>query len=178
MPYVLDLMLMEAVRLRGCAQGNICKLYKTCLSRNKYNMQTFFKSQGWKPLLFKDMVTYITCLYRCLVDEASQKSEMGPDNLHGSESSSHEHLGDATFPMNMSVSVADAGETAVVVSNINGNQQTEVPCENSILTVNTNKDLKIGMIDLIWDICSWFGFALKILLLLLKEIKMMKKGIK
>ncbi|PWA41340.1 zinc finger, RING/FYVE/PHD-type, ElonginA binding-protein 1 [Artemisia annua] len=81
---------------------------------------------------------------RCLLDEASQKSEMGPNNLHGSESSSHEHLGDATFPMNMSVSVADAGETAVVVSNINGNQQTEVPYENSILTVNTNQDLKIG----------------------------------
>nr|GEV38919.1 TNF receptor-associated factor [Tanacetum cinerariifolium] len=81
---------------------------------------------------------------RCLLDEASQKSEMGPNNLHGSESSSYEHLGNATFPMNMSVSVADAGETAVVVSNINGNQKIEVPCENSILTVNANKDLKIG----------------------------------
>nr|GEW18927.1 zinc finger, RING/FYVE/PHD-type, elonginA binding-protein 1 [Tanacetum cinerariifolium] len=72
MPYVLDLMLMEAVRLYDCAQG------------------------------------------------------------------------DATFHMYMSVSVADAGETTVVVSNINGNQQTKVPCENLILTVNTNKDLKIG----------------------------------
>lgn len=46
--------------------------------------------------------------------------------------------------MNVSVSVADAGETAVVVSIINENQQNNV--ENMLSNVNTSKDLKIGMI--------------------------------
>ncbi|KAI3716792.1 hypothetical protein L1987_67941 [Smallanthus sonchifolius] len=71
---------------------------------------------------------------RCLVDETSKKSELGPINHH-------EHLVDAAFPMNVSVSVADAGETAVVVSNINGNQQTN---ENMLSSAYTSMDLETG----------------------------------
>lgn len=81
---------------------------------------------------------------RCLLDETSQKSELGPNNHLGPESSSHEYLTDATFPMNVSVSVADAGETAVVVSIIDKNQHTKVPSESMLSTVVTSKDLKIG----------------------------------
>lgn len=81
---------------------------------------------------------------RCLADETLQKSEVGPSNNYGRESSSHEHLANVTFPMNVSVSVADAGETAVVVSIIDGNQQTKVPSENMLSSVTMSKDLKIG----------------------------------
>ncbi|KAI3823698.1 hypothetical protein L1987_05138 [Smallanthus sonchifolius] len=69
---------------------------------------------------------------RCLVDETSKKSELGPINHH-------EHLVDAAFPMNVSVSVADAGETAVV-SNINGNQQTN----ENMSSAYTSMDLETG----------------------------------
>ncbi|KAK9072964.1 hypothetical protein SSX86_009400 [Deinandra increscens subsp. villosa] len=71
---------------------------------------------------------------RCSVDETSEKSEPGLLNHHG-------HLVDATFPMNVSVSVADAGETAVVVSNISGNQQTN---ENMLSSVYTSMDFESG----------------------------------
>ncbi|XP_024985934.1 uncharacterized protein At4g10930 isoform X2 [Cynara cardunculus var. scolymus] len=81
---------------------------------------------------------------RCSVDETLQKLEVGPSNNYGRESSSLEHLANVTFPMNVSVSVADAGETAVVVSIIDGNQQTQVPSENMLSSVTMSKDLKIG----------------------------------
>ncbi|KAL8256101.1 hypothetical protein R6Q59_031168 [Mikania micrantha] len=71
---------------------------------------------------------------RCLADETSKKSELGPINHHG-------HLVDASFALNVSVSVADAGETAVVVSSINGNQQTN---ENMLSSAYTSMDLEIG----------------------------------
>lgn len=69
---------------------------------------------------------------RCIANETSQKSELGLTNITNVENS--------TFPMNVSVSVADAGETAVVVSIIDGNQQTEVHNEN----MEISNDLKIG----------------------------------
>ncbi|KAK1408236.1 hypothetical protein QVD17_39872 [Tagetes erecta] len=71
---------------------------------------------------------------RCLVDETLKKSELGLINHH-------ECLVDAAFPMNVSVSVADAGETAVVVSNIIGNQQTN---ENMLSSAYTSMDMEIG----------------------------------
>ncbi|CAH1451567.1 unnamed protein product [Lactuca virosa] len=74
---------------------------------------------------------------RCLADEASKKSELGSSNTY-------EQLGDAAFPMNVSVSVADAGETAVVVSIIDGNQQTKVQDETMFSSINITKDLQIG----------------------------------
>ncbi|KAL4592742.1 hypothetical protein LXL04_005746 [Taraxacum kok-saghyz] len=73
---------------------------------------------------------------KCLIDETSQKSEAGP-------SSKYEQLGDVNFPMNVSVSVADAGETAVVVSMVDGNQQTKVQDENMLSSVNIINDIKI-----------------------------------
>lgn len=78
----------------------------------------------------------IYCLHRCIVDETSKQSEPGPMNQH-------EHLAGSAFPMNVSVSVADAGETAVVVSNINGNQQTN---QIMLSSVYTSMDMEIGMI--------------------------------
>ncbi|XP_071726411.1 uncharacterized protein At4g10930 [Rutidosis leptorrhynchoides] len=81
---------------------------------------------------------------RCLVDETSQKLEVDPSNHNGSESSSHEHSVDLSFPMNVSVSVADAGETAVVVSIIDRNQHTKLPGESKLTSVNTSNNLKTG----------------------------------
>ncbi|GKA24124.1 TNF receptor-associated factor [Tanacetum coccineum] len=91
---------------------------------------------------------------RCLLDEASQKSEMGPNNLHGSENLSHEHLGNATFPLNMSVSVADAGETAVVVSNINGNQKIEVPYSAASIEGNQEDEERNQIMMPDSDVCA------------------------
>ncbi|KAI7727075.1 hypothetical protein M8C21_027469, partial [Ambrosia artemisiifolia] len=71
---------------------------------------------------------------RCLADETSKQSELGPI-------SQHEPSTDATFPMNVSVSVADAGETAVVVSNINGHQQTN---QSMLSSAYTSMDMEIG----------------------------------
>ncbi|KAJ0940338.1 putative chromatin regulator PHD family [Helianthus annuus] len=71
---------------------------------------------------------------RCLVDETLKQSELSPI-------SQHEPSADATFPMNVSVSVADAGETAVVVSNINGNQHTN---QNMLSSAYTSMDVEIG----------------------------------
>ncbi|KAI3522478.1 hypothetical protein L1887_00282 [Cichorium endivia] len=73
---------------------------------------------------------------RCLADEALQKSKLEPINEYNLENSS--------LPMNVSVSVADAGETAVVVSIIDGNQQTKLQDENMLSSVNISNDLKIG----------------------------------
>nr|XP_043613426.1 uncharacterized protein At4g10930 [Erigeron canadensis] len=81
---------------------------------------------------------------RCLVDPTSEKSKLGSSNHYGPESSSNGHLVDATFPMNVSVTVADAGETAVVVSAIDKNQQTKVPSESTYSSVNTSNILKNG----------------------------------
>ncbi|XP_076923416.1 uncharacterized protein At4g10930-like [Bidens hawaiensis] len=70
---------------------------------------------------------------RCIVDETSKQSEPGPMNQY-------EHLAGSTFPMNVSVSVADAGETAVGVSNINGNQQTN---QTMLSSTYTSMDMEI-----------------------------------
>ncbi|KAK3003390.1 hypothetical protein RJ639_019385 [Escallonia herrerae] len=65
---------------------------------------------------------------RCVADELPQKSEgtpvmMSPNRL-SPENASTERLAEAAFSGKMSVSVADAGETAVVVSLVEGSQRT------------------------------------------------------
>ncbi|KAK2966531.1 hypothetical protein RJ640_019060 [Escallonia rubra] len=65
---------------------------------------------------------------RCVADELPQKSEgtpvmMSPNQL-SPENASTERLAEAAFSGKMSVSVADAGETAVVVSLVEGSQGT------------------------------------------------------
>ncbi|KAK9274810.1 hypothetical protein L1049_022062 [Liquidambar formosana] len=84
---------------------------------------------------------------RCVVDKMPQKSDVtsiqSPSNQCGPENADSECLVEADFSRKVSVSVADAGETAVVVSMVGGNQWTEVPSKNFLSTPEVGKDLKI-----------------------------------
>ncbi|KAL7189108.1 hypothetical protein ACSBR1_038886 [Camellia fascicularis] len=83
---------------------------------------------------------------RCLANENPQKSDVIQGNNFHLENGSSECLVDAAFCGKVSVSVADAGETAVVVSLVEGNQVTEEPSEKLSSTSEVDKDLKIEML--------------------------------
>ncbi|CAK9143154.1 unnamed protein product [Ilex paraguariensis] len=84
---------------------------------------------------------------RCLVNEMPHKSVgvpvSGPSNQHLIEKDSSECLVEVAFSGKMSVSVADAGETAVVVSMIEKNQGTEEPSEKFSSTLDASEGLKL-----------------------------------
>ncbi|XP_031280909.1 uncharacterized protein At4g10930 isoform X1 [Pistacia vera] len=82
---------------------------------------------------------------RCTVDEPqksavnltqSTNSQCGPESAEG------ECLAEAAFSRKVSVSVADAGETAIVVSTVGGNQCTEEPNEYSQSMLEVDKGLR------------------------------------
>ncbi|CAK7335745.1 unnamed protein product [Dovyalis caffra] len=79
---------------------------------------------------------------RCTVGEVPQKSDVAllqkPKNQCYSENSCSSSFAEAAFPGNMSVSIADAGETAVVVSMVGGTKWTEEPSKP---TLEVDEDL-------------------------------------
>lgn len=66
----------------------------------------------------------------------------GPNDERGPEYANCESFVEDAFAGKVSVSVADAGETAVVISMIGENKRTVEPNENFLSTVKVEKDLK------------------------------------
>ncbi|KDP25273.1 hypothetical protein JCGZ_20429 [Jatropha curcas] len=87
---------------------------------------------------------------RCVVGEVPHKTDatpiQRPNNLSG-QSSHTDCLANASFSGKLSVSVADAGETAVVVSMVEGNKRTEEEGENFHPAPEVDKDLKVDAAD-------------------------------
>lgn len=85
---------------------------------------------------------------RCVSNQASQKSDLIPEkanNQCSSDIANSEFVTTTAFSGKFSVSVADAGETAVVVSMVGGNQWIEKPSENFLSTLEVNNDQKIEL---------------------------------
>lgn len=88
---------------------------------------------------------------RCIANEMSQKSDITPiermSNQCAPEGANNECT-EAAFSGKVSISVADAGETALVVSMVSGNQWTLEPSKNSILTsqIHENSDSDISYV--------------------------------
>lgn len=81
---------------------------------------------------------------RCIVDKLPQKSDVTsiqrPNNQCGPENADSECLVEAAFSGKVSVSVADTGDTAVVVSMVGGNQSTEALSRNFLSAPEADKD--------------------------------------
>ena len=71
------------------------------------------------------------------------------NNQYAPEIANSEYVTETAFSGKLSVSVADTGETAVVVSMVGGNQWTEEPSENflSILEVNNGRKIELSNSD-------------------------------
>ncbi|KAB2017056.1 hypothetical protein ES319_D08G134200v1 [Gossypium barbadense] len=85
---------------------------------------------------------------RCVANQASQESGVvleKKNTPHGPEIANGEYVTETTFSGKMSVSVADTGETAIVVSMVGGNHWTEEPSENflSILEVSNSQKIEL-----------------------------------
>ncbi|TYJ22370.1 hypothetical protein E1A91_A08G121400v1 [Gossypium mustelinum] len=85
---------------------------------------------------------------RCVANQASQESGVvleKKNTQHGPEIANGEYVTETTFSGKMSVSVADTGETAIVVSMVGGNHWTEEPSENflSILEVSNSQKIEL-----------------------------------
>ncbi|PON31524.1 TNF receptor-associated factor [Parasponia andersonii] len=83
---------------------------------------------------------------RCVVDEVPLKPdknlEQGSNHRSTSENGNIECEAEGTYSKKVSISVADAGETAIVVSMVGGNKSAEELEENILPTVEVDKDLK------------------------------------
>ncbi|KAF8379716.1 hypothetical protein HHK36_029161 [Tetracentron sinense] len=81
---------------------------------------------------------------RCVIDEVPQKTDgvsvQRPSNQCGPQTASVECLVEAAFSGKVSVSVADAGETAVVVSMVEEMQWTEELSENFLSALEVDRD--------------------------------------
>ncbi|XVF53097.1 hypothetical protein PTKIN_Ptkin05aG0072300 [Pterospermum kingtungense] len=85
---------------------------------------------------------------RCVANQGSQKSNVIPektDSHYGPEIASSEYVTDTAFSGKLSVSVADAGETAVVVSMVRGNQWTEEPSGNLLSNLGVKNGPKLDL---------------------------------
>lgn len=80
-------------------------------------------------------------VFRCVDDEMPQKSDGLP--VYGSENASSECLVEAAFSGKVSVSVADAGETAVIVSLVEGNRGTEESSRNLLSSLDVCKEPEV-----------------------------------
>ncbi|XP_062074592.1 uncharacterized protein At4g10930 isoform X2 [Humulus lupulus] len=82
---------------------------------------------------------------RCVVDEVPLKPddnlEQGYNYPYSSENANTECTAGDTYSKKVSISVADAGETAIVVSMVGGSKLTEEPRDNILPTVEVDKDL-------------------------------------
>ncbi|KAK8484694.1 hypothetical protein V6N11_019532 [Hibiscus sabdariffa] len=86
---------------------------------------------------------------RCVLNQASEKSDVIPEKTstqHDPEITNGEYVVESFFSGKLSVSVADTGDTAVVVSMVGGNQWTEEPSENflSILEVGNGQKIELS----------------------------------
>lgn len=81
---------------------------------------------------------------RCVADETRQKSDVASLHPIDDSSISSGFLAETSLSGKVSISVADTGDTAVVVSLVGGYQQTEGPCEDFSSTVDVENDLKNG----------------------------------
>lgn len=93
---------------------------------------------------------------RCVANQASQESGVVLEKKNtplGPEIANGEYVTETTFSGKMSVSVADTGETAIVVSMVGGNHWTEEPSENflSILEVSNSQKIELPSSE---GICS------------------------
>jgi hypothetical protein len=77
---------------------------------------------------------------RCVPQKSDTISIQRPKNECGPENASSECFIEDAFSGKVSVSVADAGETAVVVSIVGENQWTSRPNENFLSAVKVEKD--------------------------------------
>ncbi|KAF7150109.1 hypothetical protein RHSIM_Rhsim02G0245100 [Rhododendron simsii] len=88
---------------------------------------------------------------RCVANENPQETDvipvLRPSNYGCLENSNSDCFIDAAFSRKVSVSVADAGETAVVVSMV-GNQMTDGPSGKLPSTLEVDKDLKIERFEI------------------------------
>ncbi|KAJ4842796.1 hypothetical protein Tsubulata_040664 [Turnera subulata] len=88
---------------------------------------------------------------RCIADEALQKSDassiQGPNNQYGPESSLVNYFNEDVSSEKMSISVADAGETAIIVSMIGENKWIDEPSKNFHPALEVDRDLKVDTIN-------------------------------
>jgi len=92
---------------------------------------------------FSLLLTFLLVDYgRCVPQKSNAISMQRPKNQCGPENANSECFIEDAFSGKLSVSVADAGETAVVVSIVDENQWTAKPNENFLSTVKVEKDLK------------------------------------
>ncbi|KAE8671771.1 FtsH extracellular protease family isoform 1 [Hibiscus syriacus] len=85
---------------------------------------------------------------RCALNQASQNSVLIPEKAstqHDPDITNGEYVMDTTFSGKLSVSVADTGDTAVVVSMVEGNQWIEEPSENLLSSVEVGNHQKIEL---------------------------------
>ncbi|XAR70163.1 hypothetical protein NMG60_11026933 [Bertholletia excelsa] len=85
---------------------------------------------------------------RCVANENPQNPDLVPVTRHKSlsEHSSNDSLAEAAFSRKVSVSIADAGETAVVVSMVERDQATQGPSAKLLPTLELEKKLKTEML--------------------------------
>ncbi|XVF12949.1 hypothetical protein REPUB_Repub08aG0164300 [Reevesia pubescens] len=94
---------------------------------------------------------------RCIENQASQKSDVIPEktnNQYGPEIANREYVTETAFSGKLSVSLADTGETAVVVSMVGGNQWTEEPSENLLSTLEVKNGRKIELSNSDGNCCN------------------------
>ncbi|XWS38215.1 hypothetical protein CRYUN_Cryun19dG0111500 [Craigia yunnanensis] len=85
---------------------------------------------------------------RCVTNQASQKSDVISEKTNNQcvpEIANSEYVTETAFSGKLFVSVADTGETAVVVSMVGGNQWIEEPSENFLSTLEVNNGRKIEL---------------------------------
>ena len=97
---------------------------------------------------FFSLFNIIVCIFssRCVVDEVPQKLdenlEQGSNHPSSSENVNRESVTEDNYSKKVSISVADTGETAIVVSMVGGNKSADEPGENILPRVEVDKDLK------------------------------------
>ncbi|KAF5460535.1 hypothetical protein F2P56_020399 [Juglans regia] len=79
---------------------------------------------------------------RCVPQESGVVLTQRPNNERGPEDANCESFVEDAFAGKVSISVADAGETAVVISMVGENQWTGEPNESFLSTVKVEQDLK------------------------------------
>ncbi|XP_022761434.1 uncharacterized protein At4g10930-like isoform X2 [Durio zibethinus] len=85
---------------------------------------------------------------RCVANQASQKSDVIPEktnNQYGPEIANSEYVTETALFGKLSVSIADTGETAVIVSRVGGKQWTEEPSENFLSNLEVKNGQKIEL---------------------------------
>ncbi|GMI95529.1 hypothetical protein like AT4G10930 [Hibiscus trionum] len=94
---------------------------------------------------------------RCVLNQASEKSDVIPETTstqHDPEITNGEYVAESFFSGKLSVSVADTGDTDVVVSMVGGNQWTEEPSENLLSILEVSNSQKIEQSSPVGNCCD------------------------